>query len=381
MSKRVTIVQASSDPRVLGRGALALARCLGLGVDAARRLIEGRTAIPAGLEDETAQQLALALTAAGLPAQALAGPPRGSASCASHPALDSEAHCQRCRAPICAVCVLSHRAPRCVSCEQRHRRGAFTRNLRVAALLLLLVAIGGWGLLRHRRLDSRTQWLRAVSASVVLVSQHPASPAGVARWRAGMGSLEAWFGREWRRYRPASAIPMVTLSLDAVVGVDTLPIAPGAARDLVGRAEEWWSFDAALESIDAQVAAHASRDATIYVVLRPTATGGGVVEGVAEAGGRLGMVEGSLDDEDLGLELTAVAHELLHCLGATDKYDADGHAVAPQGLADPTAQPLFPQRAAEVMVGEIPVASGAGRPFERLDEVQVGPATARELRW
>ena len=93
MSKRVTIVQASSDPRVLGRGALALARCLGLGVDAARRLIEGRTAIPAGLEDETAQQLAVALTAAGLPAQARTcawGPNTTSAAAQRYSALGRE---------------------------------------------------------------------------------------------------------------------------------------------------------------------------------------------------------------------------------------------------------------------------------------------------
>jgi hypothetical protein len=174
---------------------------------------------------------------------------------------------------------------------------------------------------------------------------------------------------------------MITLTLDGVVKVEALPTAPGAAEDLPDRARESVAFTAALEAIDARVAPHGRRDATIYVALGATPSAGGVVEGVAEAGGRVGMVVGSLEAEELGLELTAIAHEVLHCLGAKDKYDPDGHALIPDGLAAPEAVPRYPQTAAEVMVGEIPTGPSSGKPLTRLGEVEIGPVTAREIRW
>jgi hypothetical protein len=76
-----------------------------------------------------------------------------------------------------------------------------------------------------------------------------------------------------------------------------------------------------------------------------------------------------------------MAHEALHTLGATDKYDAAGHAVDPAGLAEPERQPTYPQRFAELMVGELPLAPGAGRLPSTAEELAVGPATAAEIGW
>lgn len=77
-----------------------------------------------------------------------------------------------------------------------------------------------------------------------------------------------------------------------------------------------------------------------------------------------------------------IAHELLHTLGATDKYDlATLQPTYPIGFADPDRLPLYPQSRAELMAGRIPVdASHAGIP-ESLDSVMVGPATALEILW
>ena len=77
-----------------------------------------------------------------------------------------------------------------------------------------------------------------------------------------------------------------------------------------------------------------------------------------------------------------VAHELLHVFGATDKYDpATGRPLAPDGLADPEARPLFPQRRAEIMAGAIAVSPTEARMPPSLAAAIVGPATAREIGW
>ena len=54
-----------------------------------------------------------------------------------------------------------------------------------------------------------------------------------------------------------------------------------------------------------------------------------------------------------------IAHELLHTLGASDKYDPQSLApIFPDGYAEPDRQPSHPQRMAEIMAGRIPVAEG-----------------------
>jgi hypothetical protein len=55
--------------------------------------------------------------------------------------------------------------------------------------------------------------------------------------------------------------------------------------------------------------------------------------------------------------------------------------MVPAGLAEPGLLPRYPQRAAEIMVGEVPEAADQGRLVESLDEVRVGPVTAMEIGW
>lgn len=77
-----------------------------------------------------------------------------------------------------------------------------------------------------------------------------------------------------------------------------------------------------------------------------------------------------------------VAHELLHTLGATDKYDfASNQPAYPGGYAEPNRLPLYPQRTAELMAGRIPLSESEAAIPESLTTVTVGPATAFEIGW
>ena len=75
------------------------------------------------------------------------------------------------------------------------------------------------------------------------------------------------------------------------------------------------------------------------------------------------------------------AHELLHTLGASDKYGSAGEALFPQGFAQPERTPLWPQPGAEVMARNVPLGPGRERPPETLAELYVGETTAREIGW
>ncbi len=98
--------------------------------------------------------------------------------------------------------------------------------------------------------------------------------------------------------------------------------------------------------------------------------------------GMLGVINAFASQEMAGSNAVIIAHELLHTLGATDKYDpANNFPRFPAGYAEPDKQPVLPQSYAEIMGGRIPITASAAETPRSLDQVMIGPETAREIRW
>jgi hypothetical protein len=77
-----------------------------------------------------------------------------------------------------------------------------------------------------------------------------------------------------------------------------------------------------------------------------------------------------------------IAHELLHTLGASDKYDPrTNQPVYPHGYAEPEREPRHPQDKAEIMAGRIPFSLTRAETPPSLHATVVGAATAREIGW
>ena len=77
-----------------------------------------------------------------------------------------------------------------------------------------------------------------------------------------------------------------------------------------------------------------------------------------------------------------IAHEMLHTLGASDKYALGSNLPAyPDGYAEPDKQPLHPQTRAELMGGRIPVSNSEAVIPRSLSQAVVGAGTAEEIRW
>ena len=75
-------------------------------------------------------------------------------------------------------------------------------------------------------------------------------------------------------------------------------------------------------------------------------------------------------------------HEILHTLGATDKYDlSTGIPHYPEGFAESQKQPLYPQLKAEIMGGRIPIAESEADIPSSLKKVVIGLKTAKEIGW
>jgi hypothetical protein len=76
-----------------------------------------------------------------------------------------------------------------------------------------------------------------------------------------------------------------------------------------------------------------------------------------------------------------MVHELLHTVGATDKYTTDGQPLFPTGYAAPNQTPLYPQSKAEIMAIGIAQTAIKSRMASNLDECVIGEQTAREINW
>ncbi len=97
--------------------------------------------------------------------------------------------------------------------------------------------------------------------------------------------------------------------------------------------------------------------------------------------GMVGIVNAFADRRQAGTNNVIIAHEFLHTLGATDKYDpASGIPVYPHGYAEPARQPLYPQQQAEIMGGRIAVSEFDAMVPKNLRYVIIGAETAGEIR-
>ncbi len=97
--------------------------------------------------------------------------------------------------------------------------------------------------------------------------------------------------------------------------------------------------------------------------------------------GMVGIVNARASRRHQGMNNVVIAHEFLHTLGATDKYDpGTGQPTPPDGLAEPDRNPLYPQRYAEIMGGRIARAADDAVIPQSLKYVLIGPLTASEIR-
>ncbi len=98
--------------------------------------------------------------------------------------------------------------------------------------------------------------------------------------------------------------------------------------------------------------------------------------------GRIGRVNLFGEKSYNKQNLVVVAHELLHTLSATDKYDLEnGHPIYPVGYAEPHKMPRYPQDLAELMGGYVPVSAERSDVPMSLKHTIIGEETAREIGW
>ncbi len=98
--------------------------------------------------------------------------------------------------------------------------------------------------------------------------------------------------------------------------------------------------------------------------------------------GRVGIVNVFAAEDMAATNNFVIAHEMLHTLGATDKYGPP-HMLPqfPEGYGEPDKIPLYPQSIAELMGGRIVISERQTAMPDGLSDAKIGPETALEIRW
>ncbi|WP_179954405.1 hypothetical protein [Sulfuriferula nivalis] len=98
--------------------------------------------------------------------------------------------------------------------------------------------------------------------------------------------------------------------------------------------------------------------------------------------GLIGVVHAFAQPQQNAQNNVVITHELLHTLGATDKYDANLQPIYPEGFADVDGNvPHYPQSEAEIMAGRIALSPTHAVMPKRLQDCVIGAKTAFEIQW
>ena len=252
------------------------------------------------------------------------------------------------------------------------------RAIRIGLLSLVLLAVAVQALQDRRR--SR-DW-----SNPLWVALHPLNADGsdvAERYLADLTpqhyrGLEQFFAREGARYGLAN---------DRLLFVQLYP-RPADLPPALVRNPGW--FDAVVWSLRMRWYAWRAPDGPgqpspnvrLFVLFHDPRISPTVPHSVGLGNGRTGVVHVFASRAQHGSNEVIIAHELMHTLGARDRYDpATNQPRFPEGYAQPDQSPLLPQPYAEIMGGRIPVTAQYSETPHSLAEVRVGPVTAREIAW
>jgi hypothetical protein len=252
------------------------------------------------------------------------------------------------------------------------------KAIRIGLLLLVLGAVA-----LHQWLDRvQTQSWHAT----LWVGIYPLNGDGTATAEQYIDALsvkdfapvESFFAREAHRYE---------VSLDEPVHIELYPqgdaLPPALPADAGPLEVAWWSLKLRWFAWrTAEVPGLVPVRIRLFVLYHDPATLPTVPDSHGLQKGLVGVVHAFAVHEMTGTNNIVIAHELLHTLGATDKYDpASGAPLYPSGYADPDRQPRYPQAEAEIMAGRRALSAQQFEMPPSLASVVVGPETAREIRW
>lgn len=250
-----------------------------------------------------------------------------------------------------------------------------TFRIAVLSLILLCVVLGTW-LTKARSTDwNNSLWVKVypINADGSVTSRNYISELDI----DDFVDIETFIAREIEKYGHTLRRP-VRMELGQEI-FEQPPLAgdnPNVLSIMAWSLKmRWWA------SSTAGPQDHPDPDVRIFVRYHEPDGHIALENSVGLQKGMVGIVNAYAGRREAAVNNVIIAHEFLHTLGATDKYEpGSGQPLFPSGFAEPDRQPRYPQEQAEIMGGRIALSDFDAMVPKSLKYVIIGADTAREIR-
>lgn len=248
-------------------------------------------------------------------------------------------------------------------------------RIAILALILINVAVGAW-LARART----TSWAHPLRVAVFPIpgDASPATGSYIASLATeSFAPVDDFFREEGKRYGLALSRPV---ELRLAPKIDALPPPPPFGESTASVL--LWSLKMRFWAWRNGGVDGPTPHVRLFVIYHDPGLSASVPHSLGLQKGLIGVVHVFASSGQTAENKIVIAHELLHTVGATDKYDpSTNQPLFPDGYADPEQQPLLPQSYAELMAGRVAVSRTEAEMPRGLESVLVGAKTASEIGW
>jgi len=255
--------------------------------------------------------------------------------------------------------------------------GRFFRTIRITILLLILFFVGMNTWLTQLR---STDWDESLWVVVYPVNgdNSPVTQKYIGTLsRDTFRSIESFLDDEANRYGMAISDPVTVRLAEQVADRPPLPPVNGSTLSVM-----LWSLKLRYWAYRNDNFNGPKPDVQMFVVYHDPDTHNTLRHSLGIQKGMIGVVNAYAGRSLAQRNNVVIAHEFLHTLGASDKYDrANNQPIYPDGYAEPDRTPLHPQRKAEIMAGRIPLSDHQAVMPKSFAASSIGAKTAHEIRW
>lgn len=257
------------------------------------------------------------------------------------------------------------------------KRGISFRHLRITFLLIILAAVVAEAWLTKVR---TTDWDRPLR--VVVYPINPDQSTAAADYIKSLHANQFQPVADFMASEAARYGLTIKEPVDLFLGpqVETIPPLPPVGGDILqimlwSLKFRYWSF--VVDEYDGP-APHIR----IFVIYHDPEVISALKHSTGLEKGMISVVHAFAAERLRAQNHVVIAHEMLHTLGASDKYDmSNGLPIFPHGYADPAQAPTYPQSYAEIMAGKVALSPSEAEMPESLEQSLIGELTAHEIGW
>ncbi len=249
------------------------------------------------------------------------------------------------------------------------------RRIRILLLLGVLAAVVGFTWLEQSLVRS---WRGPLDVAVIPINGDGSAEAAEAiraLTARDFAEIGAFLEREVARYGVKHAPAMDVTVLPELKQQPPVPPRDGSVLKVMGWSLKlrWWVYRQSDEWLPQP------GRIKLFLLYHAPQDGAALEHSLGLQKGLIGVVHVFADPAQAAQNNIVIAHELLHTLGASDKYEAGGMPRYPEGYAEPHLPQSALRREAEIMAGRLVGVRGEPVMPPGLERCVVGPLTAYEI--